>query len=108
MKDLQELLSYILNEIITYEDDKIIDLSVYPDSVELKVFETEVPIKISYANIHSAENFNEVWQELVAKVDCEFIRNDLYDYELETLAEICKVINKNPQCFEKLLKKEGK
>lgn len=100
---LEELISYILNDIMKTDYERVLRMSFDDKGVLMFVFEMEIPIMISYHKIYDQNN--ELHDVILAEVYAELLRNNIGIGWLKELDEICTVIEQNRKIFEKLLKK---
>lgn len=102
-ENLEELLVYIKNKIIDYEDDRYVKLSIGDKEIRLELFENDTPILITREMFYKAEDFSELGEKIVARVDHEFLRSDLSTCHLMWCYNICQLIEENAEIFEKIL-----
>lgn len=100
---LEELISYILNDIMKTDYERVLRMSFDDKGVLMFVFEMEIPIMISYHQVYDQNN--ELRDVILAEVYTELLRNNIGIGWLKELDEICTIIEQNQKIFEKLLKK---
>lgn len=106
-KSLEELLSYIYNEIMQSDYEKLISFNYSEEEIIMFVFESEIPIKIKWENIYHP-NESAPTREIICGVFPELINRNtelLGEGWLKELDEICVAIDENKEIFEKILKK---
>ena len=103
INSLEELISYILNDIMKTDYERVLRMSFDDKGVLMFVFEMEIPIMISYHQVYDQNN--ELRDVILAEVYAELLRNNIGIGWLKELDEICTVIEQNHKIFEKLLKK---
>jgi hypothetical protein len=101
---LEELIGYIYTNIMKESYDKYIKLSISDSEILMFVFETEIPIRISYHDVYD-ENFQNLHKQIFSEVYAELLRCDIGKGWLKELDEICTLIDENAHIFEKIIKK---
>lgn len=101
---LEELISYILNNIMKTNYERFLRMSFGQTEILMFVFENEIPIKISYHKVYD-ENNTESYYKILAEVYAELLKDNIGKGWLQELDEICTIIEENYKIFEKLLKK---
>lgn len=100
---LEELVNYIMNDIMKDEYDRYLTISFGKDEILIHVFESEIPLRIKYHQVYEEDNPT-IQNRIFAEVCAELLRGDIGVGWLKELDEICEAINMNSHIFEKLLK----
>ena len=103
LDNLQELVNYIMNNIMKDEYDRYLTISFGKDEILIHVFESEIPLRIKYHQVYEEDN-PAIQNRIFAEVCAELLRGDIGVGWLRELHEICEAINTNSHIFEKLLK----
>lgn len=102
---LEDLINYIMNDIMNDEYEKYLKISFGKEEILIFVFESEIPITISFHNIYYEEDDSlKSKKEIVAEVCAELLRTDIGKGCLQQLDNICTILEENSHIFEKLLK----
>lgn len=100
---LEELLQHLLNEVLKYEEDRMIRMSFDGSSILMFVTDQEIPIHIGYHTVYSID-LQSSEQQIMATLYAELLKTDLSAGWFGCLEQICKIIDKNANLFVGLLK----
>ena len=101
---LEDLINYIYYNVMEDDYDRYIKLVFGENEILIFVFESEIPIAVSYHRVYSAD-FKNFQEQICAEIYAELLRNNIGKGYLKQLDDICNLIEENAHIFEKLLKK---
>ena len=101
---LEDLINYIYYNIMEDDYDRYIKLVFSENEILIFVFESEIPIAVSYHRVYSVD-FKNSQEQICAEIYAELLRNNIGKGYLKQLDDICNLIEENAHIFEKLLKK---
>lgn len=101
---LEDLINYIYYNVMEDDYDRYIKLVFGENEILIFVFESEIPIAVSYHRVYSAD-FKNSQEQICAEICAELLRSNIGKGYLKQLDDICNLIEENAHIFEKLLKK---